>query len=136
MAKNIEIRKVEDIIIAIAPREEGEEGYEDFWDAYLINLMDTPIHSVLVNSRGYGEINGEKRQTSALRYFWEEIGPLMIVKIEPIHKAVFELASEFWISFSHDNYLYDKQYVFVTGSLDPMNFTDIPFLDRQGVMIR
>lgn len=136
MNKHIEIRKVEDIIIAIAPRNEGEEGYEDFWDAYLINLYEESIKSVLVNSQGYGEIDGVKRQTSALRYFWEEIGPLMIVKIEPVHKAVFELASEYWISFSYDNYLYDKKYVFVPGSLEPIHFTDIPFLDRQGVMIR
>ena len=136
MIKDIPIQKVEDLAIAVAPRLPHEEDWEDFWDAYLINLKDEPIRSVLVNSTGYGEIDGEKRRTSTLRYFWEEIGPLDIVKIEPVIKSVFELASEFWVSFSYNDYLYDKKYVFVPGSLDEINFTDIPFLDRKGVMIR
>lgn len=136
MIKDILIQKVEDLAIALAPRLPEEEDSEHFWDAYLINLKDEAIHSVLVNSTGYGEIDDEKRRTSTLRYFWETIGPLEIVKIEPVQKTVFDLASEFWVSFSFNDYLYDKKYVFVPGSLNEINFTDIPFLDRKGVMIR
>jgi hypothetical protein len=136
MIKDIPIQKVEDIVVALVPRLPHEEDWQDFWDAYLINLKDEAIHSVLVNSTGYGEIDGEKRRTSTLRYFWEHIGPLDVVKIEPVQKAVFNLASEFWVSFSYEDYLYDKKYIFVPGSLEEMNFTDIPFLDRKGVMIR
>ena len=136
MKKDIEIRKVEDLAIAVVPRTPDEEGHEDFWDAYIINLKDEPIRSVLVNSTGYGEIDGEMRRTSTLRYFWEIIEPLGIEKIEPIHTALFNMASEFWVSFSFEDYLYDKKYVFVQGSLDEQNFTEIPFLNRQGVMIR
>lgn len=136
MKKDIVEQKVEDLIIALTPRLPHEEDHEDFWDAWLINLKEEPIRSVLVNSRGYGEIDGEKRQTSALRYFWEVVEPLEVVKIEPLHKDVLQLASEFWVSFSFENYLYDKRYVFVQGSYDTQYFTDIPFLDRRGVMIR
>jgi hypothetical protein len=136
MKKDIEVRKVEDLAIAIAPREPGEEGHEDFWDAYLINLLDEPIKSVFVVTRGYGEVDGEQRSTGTFRHFWEQVGPLDLVKIEPIQTDIFHLAHEFWVSFSHNDYLYDKKYIFVQGSLDPMNFTDIPFLDRRGVMIR
>lgn len=136
MKKDILIRKVEDLAIAVAPRETGEENHEEFWDAYLINLKDEAIRSVMVVSRGYGEIDGEKRQTATFRHFWEEIGPLEIIKIEPVQRDVFVLAQEFWVSFSHDDYLYDKKYVFVPGSLEDSNFTEIPFLDRKGVMIR
>lgn len=136
MKKDIPILKVEDIAIAIVPRLPHEEDHEEFWDAYLINLKDEPIYSVLINSRGYGEIDGEQRRTSTLRYFWESIGPLDVVKVEPVHKAVQSMANEFWLSFSQHDYLYDKKYVFVPGSLEEMNFTDIPFLDRKGVMIR
>jgi hypothetical protein len=71
-----------------------------------------------------------------MRYFWEEIGPLEIVKIEPVQKEVLGLANEFWVSFTYNDYLYDKKYVFVPGSLEEMHFTEIPFLDRKGVMIR
>lgn len=136
MKQDIELRKVEDLAIAVVPRTPEEDGFEDFWDAYLINLKDEPIRGVMVNSTGYGEIDGEMRRTSSLRYFWETIGPLEIEKIEPIHKELFHMASEYWVSFSFEDYLYDKKYVFVPGSLEERNFTEIPFLDRRGVMIR
>lgn len=136
MKEDIEIRKVEDLAIAIVPREPGEDGFEDFWDAYLINLKDEPIRSVLVNATGYGEVNGELLRTSSLRYFWETIEPLGLEKIEPIQKTLFSMANEYWVSFSAEDYLFDKKYVFVQGSLEESNFTDIPFLARRGVMIR
>lgn len=136
MIKDIPLLKVEDLAIAIVPRLEHEEGHEDFWDSYLINLKDEPIQSVLVNARGYGILEGEERRTTTMRYFWEEIGPLDVVKIEPVQKAVLDIVNEYWVSFSYNDYLYDKKYVFVQGSLDNMNFTEIPFLDRKGVMIR
>jgi hypothetical protein len=136
MKKDILLKKVEDMVIAIVPRHADEEDHEDFWDAYLINLKDAPIYSVLVNSTGYGEIEGERRRTSTLRYFWEQIGPMEVVKIEPVQQTVLQLANEYWVSFSFEDYLYDKKYVFVPGSLDPMNFTEIPFLQKKGVMIR
>jgi hypothetical protein len=136
MKKDIPILKVEDLAIAVVPRLPSDEDNDYFWDSYLINLKDEPIKSVLVNSRGYGEIEGEQRRTSTMRYFWEEIGPLEIVKIEPVQKEVLGLANEFWVSFTYNDYLYDKKYVFVPGSLEEMHFTEIPFLDRKGVMIR
>ncbi|MBU6340473.1 MAG: hypothetical protein KGS48_03170 [Bacteroidetes bacterium] len=136
MKKDIPILKVEDLAIAVVPRQESDEDHDMFWDSYLINLKDEPIKSVLVNSRGYGEIDGEQRRTSTMRYFWEEIGPLEIVKIEPVQKEVLCLANEYWVSFSFNDYLYDKKYVFVPGSLEEIHFTEIPFLDRKGVMIR
>jgi hypothetical protein len=136
MKKDIPILKVEDLAVAIVPRLEYEEDYEEFWDTWLINLKNEPIRSVLVNSRGYGILDGEERRTSTLRFFWDEIGAMEAVKIEPVQKAVFELASEYWVSFSFKNYLYDKKYVFVAGSLDAMNFTEIPLLNRKGVMIK
>jgi hypothetical protein len=136
MKKDIPILKVEDLAIAVVPRLPSDEDNDFFWDSYLINLKDEPIKSVLVNSRGYGEIEGEQRRTSTMRYFWEEIGPLEIVKIEPVQKEVLGLANEFWVSFTYNDYLYDKKYVFVPGSLEEMHFTEIPFLDRKGVMIR
>jgi hypothetical protein len=135
MKKDIDIRKVEDLAIALVPRDTDDPEYDYFWDAYLINLKEEPIKSVLVNSRGYGEVEGEKRQTATFRHFWETIGALEIIKIEPVSTELFSLANEFWVSFSHDNYLYDRKYVFVQGSLDPMHFTEIPFLDKRGVMI-
>ncbi len=136
MIKDIPFLKVADMALAMVPRLVYEEDHEDFWDAYLLNLKDEPIFSVIVNASGYGEIAGEPRRTTTLRYFWERIEGQTAVKIEPVYKAVFGLTSEYWVSFVYKDYLYDKQYMFVPGSLDESYFSDIPLLERRGVLIR
>jgi hypothetical protein len=136
MKKDIPTLRVEDIAIAAAPRAEQKPGEEELWDTYLINLKEEAITTVLINSRGYGDIDGEKRRTTVLRHFFEEIAPLSIVPIEPIQTELFELTNEYWVSFVHNDYMYDKKYVFVKGSISPQHFTAIPFLGRKGVMIR
>lgn len=133
MKRDIPDLKVEDIALAIVPRtEEGEE----LWDSYLINLKDTAIESVLVNSKGYGKVKGEEVKTTVLRHFFEEIGPLRCILIEPIQTKLFDLTNEYWVSFVQNDYMYDKKYVFVRGSITEDNFTTIPFINRKGVMIR
>jgi len=120
--------------IAIVPREDVVE--DELWDTYLINLRKEPIKSVLISSRGYGEIEGERMRTTTLRHFFDEIGPEQIVPIEPIQTKLFNITNEYWVSFVHDDYMYDKKYVFVNGSIDESHFTTNPFLDKKGVMIR
>ncbi|MFN7119635.1 MAG: hypothetical protein ACK4TA_22755, partial [Saprospiraceae bacterium] len=136
MKKDIPFHKVEDLAVAIVPREDALliEEEEDLWDVYLLNLRDDSINSVLINSRGYGDINGEKRLTTVLRHFFDEIGPLACVQIEPIQTQLFKITNEYWISFVHEGYMYDKKYIFVPESISEMNFTTIPFLNRKGVM--
>lgn len=136
MKKDIPFHKVENLAIAIVPREDALIDEEDLWDVYLINLKDDGITSVLVNSRGYGDIDGEKRHTTILRHFFEEIGPLACVQIEPIQTQLFKITNEYWVSFVYDGYMYDKKYIFVPESITQSNFTTIPFLNRKGVMIR
>ena len=130
MKKDIPNLKVEDLAIAIVPRD------EELWDSYVINLKEEPIQSVLINSRGYGEVDGEPIKTTVLRHFFEEIGPLQIKKIEPIQTKLFEITNEYWVSFRFEGYMYDKKYVFVKGSIAEFNFTTIPFINERGVMIR
>lgn len=143
MKKDIPQYKVEDLAIAIVPRKGREiidansvENEIDLWDTYIINFKEDPINSVLVNSRGYGELEGNEIKTTVLRHFFEEIGPMRVVKIEPIQTKLFELTNEYWVSFQYNGYMYDKRYVFVKGSISEMNFTKIPFLDQKGVMIK
>jgi len=131
MKKDIPQLKVEDLAIAVVPSDD-----EDMWDTYILNLKDESITGVLIQSRGYGELDGQKIETSTLRHFFEELGPLAVAKIEPIQKKLFEITNEYWVSFRYDGYMYDKKYVFVTGSINEINFTPIPFLDKKGVMIR
>ena len=97
MKKDIPQHKVQDLAIAIVPGDKDE----NLWDTYIINLKDEPIKSVLINSRGYGELEGEEIKTTVLRHFFEEIGPLQIAKIEPIQTKLFNIANEYWVSFQY-----------------------------------
>lgn len=137
MKKDIPNLKVEDLAIAIVPRDEPNTNPdEDLWDTYIINLKEEKIKNVLIASQGYGELEGQEMKTTTLRHFFEEIGPLEILKVEPIQRKLFELTNEYWVSFNFDGYMYDKKYVFVKGSIAEYNFTLIPFINRKGVMIR
>lgn len=132
MKKDIPFKKVTDIAIAALPSEDDP----NFWDVYFLNLKNDNIHNVLITSKGYGEIKGEKVETSQLRYFFEIIGPEMAVKIEPIDSKLFALTNEYWISFQYDGFMYDKKYVFVQGSFLDINFTMLPFIEKKGIMIK
>lgn len=135
MKKDIPNHKVENLAIAIVPRIEVDDENE-LWDTFIINLKNEPIKSVLINSRGYGEIEGEKMKTTVLRHFFEEIEANSFAQIEPIQTKLFDLTNEYWVSFVFDDYMYDKKYVFVKGSITETNFTSIPIVNRKGVMIK
>lgn len=135
MKKDIPELKVEDLAIVIAPRS-AEAAHEELWETYLLNLKEDAIQNVMVSSWGYGEVNGREKKTTTLRHFFERVEPLSLVPIEPILTEAFALTNEFWLSFTFEGQMYDKRYVFVVGSMEPINFTLIPFLNRKGVMIR
>ncbi|MEL6926570.1 MAG: hypothetical protein AAFO94_21190 [Bacteroidota bacterium] len=137
MKKDIPVHKVEDLAIAIVPREQKDEPEEvELWDTYLLNLKNEPIHSVLINSRGYGERNGEQLKTTVLRHFFEQVDGRQLVQIEPIQTHVFDLTNEYWVSFRYNGYMYDKKYIFVKGAIQEFNFTKVPLLNKRGVMIK
>lgn len=133
MKKDIELPEVHDVAVAIV-KEKNKEG-EEVWNSYLINMKEDPIEGVLVSSRGYGEIGGEKRKTSTLRHFLEEIPPNSFKKIERIVEEVFGMFNEYWVSFFLNKTMYDKKYIFVPESITEENYTTIPFLKKKGVMI-
>lgn len=132
MLKDIDFKKVTEVAMAVIP--ETIEG-EMVWNAYLINLSNENIESVLVNSRGFGEIKGKPTKTSQLRQFFEEIPPQSAIKVEEILKELLSLSNEFWVSFSKGSYLFDKKYVFVPETLTMNNLVKVPILEKEGVLI-
>ncbi|HRG58565.1 MAG TPA: hypothetical protein PK323_06365 [Bacteroidia bacterium] len=133
MIKDIPELVVENIAIAII-REKNELD-ETVWNSYLINLKDEKIEGVLVTSTGYGELNEEKVKTSTLRHFLDEVEPKSFIKIEPIIEEVFGINNEYWLSFYLNKKMYDKRYVFLAESITDANFTNIPIINKKGVMI-
>jgi hypothetical protein len=113
-----------------------EEDGQNVWNVFLINLHIVPIKNVIVTSRGYGELDGKRRETSTLRHFYEEIPDLEFTRVEPIMENTFGLTNEYWVSFYIDGKVYDKKYVFLPETISEQNFTMIPLLNVPGVMIR
>ncbi len=136
MKKDIPQHKVEHFAIAVVPREAQRMEDQELWDVWVINLREQAIENVLVSSRGYGEIEGEAMKTTTLRHFFNKIEAQEAQLLEPIQCNLFDIANEYWVSFTYGGYMYDKRYVFVQGSITPDNFTRIPLLERHGVMIR
>jgi len=133
MKKDLDVPEVHDIAMAVILEE--EEG-QNVWNVFLINLHIVPIKNVIVASRGYGELNGKRRETSTLRHFYEEIPDLEFTRVEPIMENTFGLTNEYWVSFYIDGKVYDKKYVFLPETISQNNFTMIPLLNVPGVMIR
>ncbi|GIV42265.1 MAG: hypothetical protein KatS3mg034_1575 [Vicingaceae bacterium] len=133
MKKDIKFPKVENIAMAIVP--EINENNDEIWNVYLINLNDHPIHNVIIASRGYGVIDGYNRVTSQLRHYVEEIPPTSFVKIEPIIEEVFVLNNEYWVSYYIDRQIFDKKYIFLADSIHEEFFTEIPLMNRRGMLI-
>ncbi len=134
MKKDIKPEKVEDIAIAIVKEE--NEYKEEVWNVYLVNLKEGNLEGVLVRSNGYGLVDGQKVKTSEIRHFLDELGAKSFKRIENIIPEVFKLANQYWLSFYLDNKMQDKKYTFVAGSIDEMNFVDIPLINKKGVMIK
>lgn len=133
MKKDIPAPLVENVVMAVVLE---EENGQNVWNVFLINLDIVPITNVIVTSRGYGELNGERRSTSTLRHFYEKIPDLEFTRVEPIMEDTFGLTNEYWVSFFIDGQVYDKKYIFLPESITEKNFTQIPLLNVEGVMIR
>jgi hypothetical protein len=121
--------------VAIAAVKELNDQQEEEWNVYLINLKENNLEGVLVASTGYGELGEEKRKTSTLRHFLDQVPAKSFSKIEPIVEDVFGLTNEYWVSFFSDQKLFDKKYIFLPETLKEDYFTMVPILNKRGVMI-
>ncbi|MCB0791166.1 MAG: hypothetical protein H6595_06015 [Flavobacteriales bacterium] len=133
MKADIHRPRVEGVAMAIVQERDAED--EPGWYVYLINRNTVPLENVLVSSRGYGEIEGEQRRTSEMRHFLETLGPKSWARIERIVEEVFPLSNQYWLSFYIDGVIHDKKYIFLPESISSEHFTDLPLMERRGVMI-
>ena len=131
MKEDIKRPKVEDIGMAVV--KEKQEG-ETRWVVYLLNMKKELIHNVLISSKGYGKVEGgEKKKTSVLRHYFQEVQPSDYVQVELIMDDLFALHNEFWVSFYINRTIYDKKYIFPAESIKEKNFTNIPLINKKGV---
>jgi hypothetical protein len=132
MKKDIDFEKVKHVSIAMTKSTNLTGGVE--WQVYIVNYNDFPIDTVLISSRGYGEIDGEEKKTSTLRHMIQKVGGCEFELIEPIDPALFSLANEFWVSFYIDGKIRDKKFVFLPDSIRNEHLQLIPWINKQGVL--
>ena len=109
---------------------------ETEWSVYLINKNLISLNTVMITSKGYGNINGEKRSTSMLRHVIEKLEGQAIAKVESILPDLFQLTNEFWVSYYILDQIFDKKFIFLPGSISDETATYIPELDLHGVLHR
>ena len=131
MKKDIDFHPVTGVKLAIA-KEEKATGTE--WAVYIINLNLIELKYVTVTSKGYGEINGETRKTSTLRNMIPELAEQAVAKIESINPSVFVLNNEFWVSYYILDQIFDKKFIFTSGSFDAGFIKMIPEIGLEGVL--
>jgi hypothetical protein len=131
MKKDIPFHPVTGVKMAIARQQ--VDGGED-WSVYLINKNLISLQTVMITSKGYGHLDGEKKQTSVLRHLIEELEPVSISKVEAIQPSLFALTNEFWVSYYIMDQIFDKKFIFVQGSMESANIRYIPELDLYGVL--
>jgi len=132
MKKDITIPEVKNVTIAIV-REKNLLNLEE-WRVYLINNNSFALENTLVASKGYGEKEGEKQQTSTLRHFLETVPPNSSALVEPIDSNVFHLNNEYWVSYYVGQQVFDRKYVFVPDTICEANLTFIKELEMEGVL--
>ena len=128
MKKDINPSKVENVVVAIVKEKNEEDKY--VWNAYLLNLNDYAIDTVLVSTKGYSPT----KKTTQLRHFLGEIPAKNYKKIEPLMDDVFALTNEFWVSFNRNNEMLDKKYIFVPGSISDKLLTQVPLMNNKGII--
>ncbi|RAI84166.1 hypothetical protein [Algoriphagus yeomjeoni] len=131
MKKDIDFSPVTGVKLAIA-KEETASGTE--WAVYIINLNLIELKNVMITSKGYGEINGEMKKTSTLRHVIDELGEQAVAKVEAIDPSVFVLNNEFWVSYYIMDQIFDKKFIFTSGSFDPGFIKMIPEIGLEGVL--
>lgn len=132
MKKDIPFHPATGVNLAIA-RNIGLDDVEE-WSVYLINKNLISLNTVMVTSKGYGEMNGEMRKTSVLRHVIEKLEAQAVAKVEPISPEVFQLTNEFWVSYYISDQIFDKKFLFLPGSISDETVTYIPELDLHGVL--
>ncbi len=130
MKKDIPFHPVTGVKLAIA--KEDENG--DNWGVYIINQNLISLQTLMVTSKGYGKVEGEKRNTSVLRHLIEELEENSFARIEPIDPALFKFTNEFWVSYYIMGQIFDKKFIFVEGSMGEENISYIPELELFGVL--
>lgn len=135
MRKDIEIPEVKNVYIA-AVQVAGDDGEKNWW-VYLVNDTNGPLENIIINSRGYEDLETKGgKKTAALRKSIKVLPAKSAAKLEPIMPEVFNLFNEYWIMFFEGGLMKDRKFIFGPHTIDAGFNDDIPVLNTTGVLVR
>jgi len=131
LRKDIVFPEMTGVMVAVA-RKIVEGNHH--WHAYIINNNQYDLNNLLIVSKGYSQIEEPRKNTSILRHSIEVLTAESYAVIEALDPAVFGLFNEFWVSFYHDNKVFDKKFLFAPDSIKETDLINIEALDLEGVL--
>ena len=135
LKNDIEIPEVKGVYIA-AIQIENEEKHLEWW-VCLINDQNIPMENIIINSRGYSDLETKGGTiTASLRKNIKVVPAKSVVRLQPIMPEVFELFNEYWVMFFEDEKMLDRKYIFGPHTLDMRFSEDLPVLNTQGILVR
>ena len=135
MKKDIKIPVVENVYMAVM-QEWNDDFMEKTWYAYLINDSDDKLETVIVVSNATGVIDGEERKTSMMRHAFMEVPANSAIKVELLEESVLQLHNSFMVTFFRNNMLFDKNYVFIAGTINEEDTVELPVIAKDGILVK
>lgn len=135
MKKDIKIPVVENVYMAVM-QEWNDDFMEKTWYAYLINDSDDKLETVIVVSNATGVIDGEERKTSMMRHAFMEVPANSAIKVEMLEETVLQLHNSFMVTFFKNNMLFDKNYVFIAGTINEEDTVELPVIAKDGILVK
>jgi len=135
MRKDIAIPEVKNVFVA-AVKELNEQNEVQWW-IYLINDTNGPLENLIVNSRGYADLDTRGgRQTSTLRKNIKVIPAKSAARLEPIMEDTFDLFNEYWVMFFENGTMKDRKFIFGPYVIDEGVSETLPVLNKKGVLVK
>jgi hypothetical protein len=98
----------------------------------VLNDRTLDIEMVMVVSKGF---KGEKK-TSTMRHAIGVIKAKSFEKIEVVQEDVLAFNNEFFVTYYADNKLYEKRFMFDSGTVIVSNLEPIPIIEKEGVLAK
>lgn len=135
MKKDILIPEVKNVYLA-AVLMTNDTGDQQWW-IHLINDSTSPLENVMIQSRGYSDLDTKSGvKTATLRKVINLLPAKSAAKLEPIMPEVFHLFNEYWVTFFEDNTLKDRKFIFGPYTIEAAIKEDLPVLKDKGILVR
>ena len=104
---------------------------------HLINDSISPLENVMIQSRGYSNLDTKSGvKTATLRKVIKVLPAKSAAKLEPIMPEVFHLFNEYWVTFFEENTLKDRKFIFGPYTIEAAIKEDLPVLRDKGILVR